>query len=148
MTFSDWPADNWLTAHKASPQEIRALLGIAERELADARVRGLSVDARFGHAYNAALQSALAALAAAGFRVARGVSHHHWAIQSLAHSVGCDAGVISRLDKLRKKRNISDYERAGTISDQEADEMLRLAQDLRARVEAWLRAEHPTLLDG
>jgi hypothetical protein len=148
MTFSDWPADNRLTAHKASPQEIRALLGIAERELADARVRGLSVDARFGHAYNAALQSALAALAAAGFRVARGVSHHHWAIQSLAHSVGCDAGVISRLDKLRKKRNISDYERAGTISDQEADEMLRLAQDLRARVEAWLRAEHPTLLDG
>ena len=76
------------------------------------------------------------------------MSHHHYAIQSLAYTAGCDASVISRLDKLRKKRNISDYEQAGRVSEQEADEMLRLATDLRSKVEAWLRKEHPALLKG
>jgi len=146
MTLKDWLASNWLTAHKTSPQEILGLLAVAKREMADAQVKGLSVDARFGHAYNAALQSAVAALAAAGFRVARGVSHHHYAIQSLAYTVGCDASTISKLDKLRKKRNISDYEQVGRVSEQEADEMLRLATDLRSKVKAWLGKEHPALL--
>jgi hypothetical protein len=148
MTLKDWLASNWLTAHKTSPQEIRGLLAVATRETADAQVKGLSVDARFGHAYNAALQSALAALAAAGYRVARGESHHYRGIQSLAYTIGYDESVISKLDKLRKKRNISDYEQAGSVSEQEAGEMFRLARDLRGKVEAWLGKEHPSLLKG
>ena len=148
MTLQDWLKSRWLIAHTSSPQEIRGLLAVASREMADAEVKGLSVDARFGHAYNAALQSALAALAAAGYRVARGESHHHRGIYSLAYTVGCDASLIDRMDKLRKKRNISDYERAGSVSEQEADEMVRLSRDLRAKVEAWLRKEHPALLKG
>lgn len=148
MTLQDWLRNNWLVEHTSSPQEIRALLAVADREIKDARVKGLSEDARLGHAYNAALQSALAALAAAGYRVARGQSHHHRGIHSLAHTVGWDASLIAQLDKFRKKRNISDYERAGTVSKREADEMVRLAKELRARVEAWLRKEHPELLRG
>lgn len=116
--------------------------------MVDAQVRGLSVDARFGHAYNAALQTALAALAAAGYNVAKGESHHYRGIQSLSYTIGYDASLISKLDKLRKKRNISDYEQAGTVSDQEADEMVQIAKDLRAAVKAWLRQEHPDLLKG
>jgi len=148
MTLQDWLRNRWLVAHTSSPQEIRELLDVSRREMADAQVKGLSVDARFGHAYNAALQSALAALAAAGYRVARGESHHHRGIHSLAYTVGCDAGLVDKLDKFRRKRNISDYERAGSVSEQEADEMVRLAKDLRARVETWLKEEHPDLLKG
>ena len=148
MTLTDWLANNRLTAHKTSPLEIRDLLAVVRRELADARVKELSVDARFGHSYNAALQSAVAALAAAGFRVARGVSHHHYAIRSLAYTIGCEASLIGTLDKFRKKRNISDYERVGNVSEREADEMLRLARALSAAVKAWLREEHAALMGG
>ncbi len=146
MTLKDWARNDWLSVHRTRPEEIRALLAVADRDLKSCRAAGLDLDWQLGIAYNAALQLAAAALAAAGYRVAKGAAHHHYVIQSLAYTLGCDAGLISRLDALRKKRNISDYEMAGSVSDQEAAEMLRIARDLRARVEAWLREKHPGLL--
>jgi hypothetical protein len=148
MTLQDWLRSSWLIAHRSSPQEIRDLLAMADRDLKSCRAAGLARDWQLSIAYNAALQSALAALAAAGYRVAKGESHHHRGLQSLAYTVGCDAKLIARLDKLRKKRNVSGYEQAGTISDQEAAEMVRIAKDLRASVEEWLGKEHPDLLKG
>jgi hypothetical protein len=59
-----------------------------------------------------------------------------------------DKGLIQRMDQFRKKRNISDYERAGLVSEQEAEEMEALARDLRKKVEEWLKANHPHLLKG
>jgi hypothetical protein len=147
MTLQDWQRSNWIVAHSTTSREIRGLLSVADRELGDAQVKGLSVDARFTHAYGAALQCSLAALAAAGYRVAKGVSHHHYALQSLTHTLNCEAGLIAKLDKLRKKRNISDYEQAGAISDQEAAEMVKIAKSLRTEVEAWLRENHSKLLE-
>ncbi len=106
---------------------------------------GLSADWRLNIAYNAALQVAATALAAEGYRTAR-ESHHHRAIQSLAHTLRTDPGVIIQLDGFRKKRNISDYERAGGVSEQEAQEMAALADRLREDLIHWLRKEHPRLI--
>ncbi|MGA3024329.1 MAG: hypothetical protein ABSF98_06135 [Bryobacteraceae bacterium] len=38
---------------------------------------------------------------------------------------------------------MTDYERADTVSDLEADEMRELAARLRKEVEAWIRKNHP-----
>jgi hypothetical protein len=46
----------------------------------------------------------------------------------------------------RKKRNIGGYERAGAVSDMEANEMLNLAKMLREDVEKWIRVNHLELL--
>jgi hypothetical protein len=46
----------------------------------------------------------------------------------------------------RKKRNISDYERSGAVSSQEADEMFVLAKMLRKSVGDWLERSYPKLL--
>jgi len=54
--------------------------------------------------------------------------------------------MIARLDALRKKRNISDYERSGAISIQEAKEMFILARNTRKIVADWLKKNHPGLL--
>ena len=132
--------------HRASLQEIVTLLAVADRDLADSRVAGLSTDNRFACGYNAALQLAAAALAAAGYRPARTGSHHHYVIQSLSFTIGAEADLINKFDSFRKKRNISAYERAGAVSDQEADEMAELARTLRSRVEDWIRQTHPELL--
>jgi hypothetical protein len=134
-----------LTEHKTSREEIADLLLVVDRDIASSQTVGLIADWRLNIAYNAVLQLAVAALAAAGFRASR-ESHHYRVLQSLAFTVGTDVKVIARLDAFRKKRNIGGYERAGMVSDREADDLLTLAQDLRAEVVDWLRANHAELV--
>ena len=69
MSLADWLKAQWLKAHKTSRQEIGNLLGVADRDLRDCQTKGLSDDARLAIAYNAALQCAVAALAACGYLV-------------------------------------------------------------------------------
>ena len=71
MSFGDWVNNGWLVAHKSSKQEIANLLGIVARDLKDSQAKDVSDDWRFAIAYNAALQAATAALAAAGYRALR-----------------------------------------------------------------------------
>lgn len=75
-------------------------------------------------------------------------AHHYRVIHSLAYTVKSDAGLVSLSDQFRKKRNISEYDHIGMISDQEAKEMIDLANQLRKDVEDWLRKNHPDLLAG
>ena len=145
MRLQDWLKNSWLVEHKSSPQEIADLLGVADRDLADCKSEGLSTDWRMNIAYNAALQAATVALAAVGYRAARD-AHHYRVIQSLAYTIGADIKLIAQFDQFRKKRNIGGYERAGLVSDAEADEMVALAQRLRKKVEKWIRTNYPKLL--
>ena|SRR3990172_4122072 len=145
MSLSDWERNGWLTRHQTSPNEIRDLLQVVERDLADSDAEGLSADWRMNIAYNAALQAATIALAAAGYRAAR-ESHHFRVIQSLRETIGVDAGVAATFDAFRKKRNITGYERIGLVSDADAEAMRALAVRLRDDVVAWLTKHHGRLL--
>jgi hypothetical protein len=144
MGLKDWLASGWLTEHETSPEEIAALFAVAERDLGDCRLEGLSNDWRLNIAYNAALQIAVAALAACGYRAAR-KSHHYRVIESLALTAGIDAATVRLLDTYRTKRNRAGYETAGLVSDSEAKGMVELAERLRDEVMRWLKAEHPKL---
>jgi len=145
MSLIEWEKNGWVTSHKTSPREITELLSVAARDLADSQTKGLSTDSQLSISYNAALQVATAALAASGYRAAR-EKHHYRVIQSLAHTIGAKADFVAQLDSFRKKRNISDYERVGAVSAQEAKEMFTLAKTLREAVTAWLKKNHPELL--
>jgi hypothetical protein len=83
---------------------------------------------------------------AEGFRAER-QAHHFRVIQSLEFTVGADHRLIAQLDHFRKKRNLSDYERSGMTSNQEAKEMIALAKTLRDIVVKWLLAAHPELMN-
>jgi hypothetical protein len=145
MSLEGWLRNGWLVEHTTSPAEIGELLAIADRDLADCRVQGLSPEWRLNIAYNAALQASTAALAACGYRASR-EAHHYRVIQSLALTIGADAGLVRQFDLFRKKRNIGGYERAGTVSDQEANEMIALAEQIRQEVRDWLVSYHPDLV--
>ena len=145
MSLRNWLRNAWLVEHQTSPQEISDLLTVVDRDLAESQTPGLSPDWRLNIAYNAALQAAIAALAASGYRAAREAQHYR-VIQSLAHTIGADQTLILTLDQFRKKRNITGYERAGGVSEQEAKEMLALAKRLRQEVEQWLCVNHPQLV--
>lgn len=144
MTFSLWLEKGWLKEHKPTSREISELLSIADRSLKDCQLAGLSSDGKLDMAHNAALQSSAAALAAAGYRASREAYHYHL-IQSLSLTLQLDESIIRRLDKLRRKRNISDYERTGLVTEQEAQEMVELAIKIRRQVQAWIRDSHPEL---
>ncbi|MBN2107900.1 MAG: hypothetical protein JW832_10790 [Deltaproteobacteria bacterium] len=94
MSLRDWLKNGWLIEHVTSPQEIADLLGVADRDLADCMVAHLSPDWKLTIAYNAALQSATAALAASGYRPSR-EAHHDRVIQSLAHTLELDPALIA-----------------------------------------------------
>lgn len=142
MSLQEWVRNGWASERKSTRQEIQGLLALADRDLASCATPGLAADWRFAIAYNAALQSATAALAAVGFRASR-EAHHHRVIQSLAFTVGASRALIRRFDGFRKKRNLSSYEMGGTISEKEAAEMAAFAADLRQRVERWVHEKHP-----
>lgn len=146
MSLSDWERNGWLTPHRTSPREIADLLAVIERDLADSAAEHVSADWRLNIAYNAALQAATAALAASGYRASRD-QHHYRVIQSLAETIGADAGVLRTFDAFRKKRNSTGYERAGAVSDSEALAMRQLALQLRDAVVAWLRQNHKDMLE-
>lgn len=145
MSLKDWLRNGWLIEHKTSKEEITDLFRLIDRDISDCQASGLSSDWKLNIAYNAALQSAKAALAAAGYRAPR-EAHHYRIIHSLEYTVQAKERLIVQLDLFRKKRNISDYERAGTISDQEVHEMIDLARSLREMVEKWLRKNYPDLV--
>ena len=89
--------------------------------------------------YQATLQ------AAAGHRAERD-QHHHRILQSLQFTIGLDPDALDRLDKFRKKRNLGVYEAAGVVSEEEVTTITAMAEDLRARIEVWLKNEHPELM--
>lgn len=147
MSLSDWLKNGWLVEHRTSAREISDLLKAVERDLADSRTPALSADWKMNIAYNAALQSATAALAAAGYRASR-EQHHYRVIHSLADTIELEDSLIGRFDRFRAKRNLGTYERPGMISDHEATEMIALAVDIRDRCKIWLRKHHSGLLKG
>jgi hypothetical protein len=118
---------------------------VLDRDLADSAAEGLSADWRLNIAYNAALQAATVALAAAGYRASRD-QHHYRVIQSLQETLGMDASTVNALDTFRKKRNAAGYDRAGLVSDADAKAMRDLAQRLKTAVAQWLKKYHPELL--
>jgi len=144
MSLQGWLQNSWLVRHTTSADEIANLLRISDRDLAACKARELPVDWKLAIAYNAGLQAGTAALAAAGYRASRD-NHHYRVIQSLELTIGASRKQVDTFDGFRKKRNVSSYDLAGGGSDREAEEMLKLAGEIRAHVEKWICAAHPEL---
>lgn len=145
MTLENLAQIGKLKPHNVTREEIARLMAAARRNLADARLRGISPETRFDVAYKAALQCALSALMANGFRPSTGEpGHHATVIQSLPKTIGLPDERMVILDQLRKKRNLSDYTGEG-VSEEQADACVRAAENLVSTVEQWLRKARPGL---
>jgi hypothetical protein len=147
MSLENWLQSGYLSKHQATVAEVQKLFGLVDRELSDAAVPGLSTDGRFMHAYDAALQLCTIALHANGYAVGKGKGHHAYTINALQYALGPQhAADTAYLSKCSTQRNHSLYDYAGVVSDQDAQDLLDTARQLRAAVLSWLRAQHPKLL--
>ena len=121
MSLERWAENGWLRAEPTSPDEIRGLLAIVDRDLKDAAVAAISEDRRFEAAFSAARTAANIALRASGFRTSMQAGHHLKTIESLELTINADSRVIQRLKTLSKKRNVTSYDSAGNVSLQELE---------------------------
>lgn len=146
MTLENLAQIGKLKPHKTTREEAANLLVAVRRNLRDARHADISPESRFDIAYKAVMQRALIAVMANGFRPSTSEpGHHATVIQSLPKTISLSNEGVIVLDKLRKKRNLSDYSGEG-IGEAEAAACARAAEDLAATVEQWLRAHRPALM--
>ncbi len=135
-----------LKAHPPDAAEVLRLLAAAERNLADARVPTISPETRFDAAYKAAMQAALVALMAHGYRPdTNRPGHHMTVLQSLTLTIGLTSARMTVLDTFRRKRNLSDYT-GDDIDDSSAGHCIAEAERLLQDVVAWLKANRPKLI--
>ena len=146
MSLEKWVEYGWLRREPTSPGEIRDLLAIVERSVADSKVEAISTDLRFIAAFNAALCLATTALRASGHRTVTQAAHHVKTIESLELTVKADPKVIQRFKTFNNKRNKSVYDVAGAVSDQELEAMVKLAIELKEATVTWLEKFQPELL--
>ena len=122
---------------------MRALVA---RDLADARVVGLSADRRFATAYNAALQAANIAIACVGYRVTAKTGHHKITFSSAHLALGSGASKYADyFETCRRKRNAIDYTRAHVATETEAAEIVEKATEFCDFIEVWIDAKFPAL---
>ena len=146
MSLERWKMNGWLREHETSAEEVSGIMALVRRDLTDAAREEISTDWRFNIAYNAGLQLATVVLYASGYRAGRGESKHYRTIQALPLIMGTEFMTVTNyLDNCRRKRNVSEYDVAGTVSAKEADELLKTAQELRAQIEMWLKHNHSEL---
>src|SRR6266508_832377 len=118
----------------ANAIEIKRLLGVARRELADAAVAGLSADGSFEHGYAAALTIATTVVRAHGERI-HGADHHRLTFVRFGEVANARwADVADYLQHCRRRRNSSVYDIAGSVSAKEAAELVAQTRRLFADV--------------
>jgi uncharacterized protein (UPF0332 family) len=131
-----------LKKHQTSQKEIYDLFGIVDRDLEDAAVPNLSTDRRFAIIYNATLQAVTALLHCEGYRIS-GHGHHANTFLFLRHyNKGKFKDESAYFDQCRSKRNLTDYDYAGSISDTECKELLKEAEKFIEEVKQILTKKH------
>ena len=131
MSLEKWVEYGWLRREPTSSDEIKSLLGIVERSLADSSLEAASTDLRFIAAFSAALVAATTALRASGHRTVTQAGHHVKTIESLELTIKASSKLIQRFKTFNNKRNKSVYDVAGAVSDQELEAMIKLANKLK-----------------
>jgi hypothetical protein len=134
--------------HRTNRQEIAALLGVVTRDLKDAAITALSADRRFATAYNAVLQAATAIMYSEGFR-SQNMGHHATVFEFMREALGPDfCDLADYFDACRRKRNVADCVGVGSVSNTEAEELLREASAFAISDRNWIQEHHSELSEG
>ncbi|MEA2015906.1 MAG: hypothetical protein U9O59_04280 [Actinomycetota bacterium] len=142
MSLKDLLNQDRLRQHKTSKKEIKNLLELVRRDIKDAKVEGLSSDRRFACAYNAVLQLATILLYCKGYKP-EGTGHHFTVFQAMKIIMGNNYYTLADyFDSCRSKRNITDYDYAGAISDLEAEELIEEADKFLEITINWLKKNY------
>ena len=137
-------ADNRVSALPPDKAELDNLRSIVARNLKDVESAGLSADARFIMAYDAARTLSLLVVRATGYRP-RTVGAHYNTFLALETADPAFRALSAYFDGCRMKRNRSEYDFAGGVSDTDAKGLLTAVRQFAIDAEGWIKARHPHL---
>ena len=95
-------------------------------------------------AYDAARTLSLIIVRAAGYRP-RAVGGHYNTFVALETAVPAFAALSIYFDGCRIKRNASEYDFEGCVSETDAEGLLKTVQQFRIDAEVWVKTHHPKL---
>jgi hypothetical protein len=134
-----------VTTQVPTKAELNDLRSIVARSLRDVTAQGLSADARFVMAYDAARTLSLILVRAEGYRP-RAVGGHYNTFLALQEVDPAFANLSAYFDGCRLKRNSCEYNFAGGVSDTDAKGLLKAVRKFVIDVDAWIKAHHPDLI--
>lgn len=143
MPFEKLLAQGSIQKHITSKDEILDLFKLIERDLKDAAIDDLSEDRRFAIAYNAVLQCGTVIMHCLGYRT-KGEAHHYFTFEFLREALGHEhEDLLDYFDACRSKRNRTDYDATGGISETEVIELLEEAVIFFKFTKKWLSLNYP-----
>jgi hypothetical protein len=141
MSFEELLRKRAVERVTVTPREIGELLAVARRDIRTAEnLVAIDLDWAFVVAYNSVLQLSIAYMAWLGFRP-RGEGKHYNTFQFMEEALPDDRPMIKRLQKFRRKRNMSIYEQPGLVSETEARDVVEFAVRYYKEIEAKLPGE-------
>src|SRR5260370_20412764 len=142
MSWAKLLASNRVTQQPSAKAELDSLRSIVARCFSDVTAKGLSTDARFIMAYDAARTLSVMIVRAAGYRP-RSVGGHYNTFLALEAADPAFASLAAYLDRCRVKRNNFEYDFAGGGSDTDANGLLNTGRPFAVAVEGGSPAHHP-----
>lgn len=124
--------------------ELDNLRSIVKRSLGDVTAAGLSADARFVMAYDAARTLSLIIVRSEGYRP-RSVGGHYNTFLALDAADPTFTALSTYFDGCRMKRHDCEYDFAGGISETVADGLLKAVRQFAIDAEAWVKSRDPSL---
>lgn len=141
-----WLSEGSIVPHKSNEFEIADLFRIVSRDIKDSKIKELSTDRRFATAYNGALQLCTIVLVLSGYRPKAKNGHHFITISAIPELLGNSQKARSiYFNACRTKRNITDYDREGEISDAELNELLDEVSAFESEIKKWALKKMPGL---
>jgi hypothetical protein len=144
MNWTKLLSENRVTALPANKAELDNVRSIVKRSLEDVTAAGLSADARFVMAYDAARTLSLLVVRASGYRP-RSVGGHYNTFLALEAADPAFATLSVYFDACRMKRNQCEYDFAGGVTETDAEGLLRTVEQFAVEAETWVKAHHPHL---
>lgn len=127
MSFEELLKKRVIEPVVVTPREIAELLAVARRDIRTAQNLIMTdLDWAFIVAYNSILQLSIAYMNSQGYRP-RGEGKHYNTFQFMLEALPEDRVMIKRLQKFRRKRNMSIYEQSGLVGETEARDVIDFA---------------------
>src|SRR5580704_11916309 len=145
MSWAKLLAAKRVTALPSSKAELDNLRSIVARSLKDVESAGLSADARFIMAYDAARTLSLLVVRASGYRP-RTIGAHYNTFLALEAADAAFAALSAYFDGCRMKCNSCEYDFAGGVSDTDAEGLLTAVRQFALDAEAWIKMHYPHLV--